>query len=74
MANITLTLPEDLREEIKRHKEVNWSAIMRNAVQDHLRKMHIAEAIAQKSKLTQKDVEEIDKLIKKGIAKAHGLE
>lgn len=73
MANITLTMPEDLREEIKKHKEVNWSAIMRNAVQDHIRKMHIAEAIAQKSKLTQKDVEEIDRLIKKGIAKEHRL-
>ncbi len=74
MANITLTVPEDLKDEIQRHKEVNWSAVTRKAMQDHLNKLHIAEAIASKSKLTQKDVEELDKLVKKGIAKAHGLE
>ena len=31
-----------------------------------------AEAIARKSKLTQKDIEELDRLVKKGIAKRHG--
>lgn len=73
MANITLTVPEDLKSEIQKHKEVNWSAVMRSAMVEHLRKIHIAEAIASKSKLTQKDVKELDKLVKKGIAKAHGL-
>ena len=73
MSNITLTIPEDLRSEIQKHKEVNWSAVMRKAMQDHLRKIHIADAIASKSKFTQKDVEVLDRLVKKGIAKAHGL-
>ena len=73
MVNITLTVPEDLKSEIQKHKEVNWSAVMRNAMIEHLRKIHIAEAIASKSKLTVKDVAELDKLVKKGIAKSHGL-
>jgi len=46
---------------------------MRNAMLEHLRKLHIAEAIASKSKLTTKDIAELDKLVKKGIAKEHGL-
>ncbi len=73
MANMTITIPEDLKEEIKKHKEVNWSAVTRKAMEEHLRKLHIAESIASKSKLTQKDVEELDKLVKKSIAKQHGL-
>lgn len=73
MVNITLTVPEDLKVEIQKHKEVNWSAVMRNAMLEHLRKIHIAEAIASKSKLTAKDISELDKLVKKGIAKEHGL-
>lgn len=73
MTNITLTIPEDLKEELQKHPEVNWSAVTRKAMQEHLTKLHIAEAIASKSKLTGKDVEELDKLIKKGIAKQHGL-
>lgn len=73
MANITITVPEDLKGEIQRHPEVNWSAVTRKAMQQHLTKLHIAEAIAQKSKLTQKDIKELDALVKEGIAKAHGL-
>ena len=73
MANITLTIPDDLKEEIQRHKEVNWSAVTRKAMQEHLRKLHIADSIASKSRLTKKDIEELDRLVKKGIAKEHGL-
>ena len=73
MANITLTVPEDLKQELQKHKEVNWSAVARKAMHEHLKRVHIAEAIASKSKLTKKDVEELDKLVKRGIAKQHGL-
>ena len=40
---------------------------------EHLRKLNIAETIAKKSKLTQKDVAELDRLVKQDIAKKHGL-
>lgn len=73
MANITLTIPDQLKKEIQKHKEVNWSAVVRRAMTEHLTKLSIADHIAAKSKLTKKDVEELDKLVKKGIAKAHGL-
>ncbi len=73
MANITLTVPEDLRAELQTHKEVNWSEVMRKAMREHLRKMHIADAIASKSKLTQRDIAELDKLVKEGIAKTHNI-
>ncbi|MBI4918988.1 hypothetical protein HY837_03595 [archaeon] len=73
MANLTLTVPDDLRNEIKLHKEVNWSEIVRRAMSEHLKKLHIANTIASKSKLTKKDVEELDKLIKKGLVVRHSL-
>ena len=73
MVNITITVPENLKDELKKHKEVNWSAVARKAMEEHLRKLHIAESIGNKSKLTQKDIDELDKIVKKGIAKNHGL-
>ncbi len=73
MTNITVTVPEDLKLELQKHDEVNWSAVIRKAMQEHLRKLHIADAIASKSKLTKKDVLELDNIIKKGIAKKHRL-
>ena len=53
MANLTVTIPDDLREEIKLHREVNWSEIVRRAMSEHLKKLHIDNAIASKSKLTR---------------------
>ena len=73
MANITLTIPDELREQLQKHPEVNWSAVMRKSMQEHLNRLAIAEAIAQKSTLTEDDAKEIGTLIKKEIAKRHGL-
>ena len=73
MVNITLAIPEDLKQELQKHEEVNWSAVIRKALQEHLRKIRIAEAITSKSKLTQKDADEIARRIKREIAKEHGL-
>lgn len=73
MSNITLKIPDELKEKMQKHPEVNWSAVIRKSMQEHLNKMAIVERIAQKSKFTQKDVDELDKLVKRGIAKAHGL-
>ena len=48
MANITLAIPEDLKIELQKHNEVNWSGVIRKALLEHLRKLQIAEL---KSKL-----------------------
>ncbi len=68
MTNITLSISEELKKELQKHQEVNWSAVIRRAMIEHLRNVRIAEAIAQKSKLTEKDVAEISKIIKKDMA------
>ena len=73
MVNITLAVDEGLKRELSEFDEVNWSAVIRKALRNHLRKLQIAETIADKSKLTKKDVDEIGKLIKKGIAENHGI-
>ena len=69
MTNITLKIPDELKNELKSHEEVNWSAVIRKALVEHLRKIQIAEAIAKKSKLSEKDAEEISKKINSSLAK-----
>ncbi len=73
MVNITLTISGELKEELQKHREVNWSGVIRRALQEHLKKIEIAEAIAQKSKLTKKDIEEIAKKVNRDVAKKLGL-
>jgi len=69
MTNITLAIPEDLKKELQKHQEVNWSAVIRRYLQEHLQRIKIAESIAVKSKLTQKDVNEIAGLVDAAVAK-----
>ena len=73
MVNITLAIPENLKEKLQNHKEVNWSAVTRMALEEHLKRIEMVEAIAQKSKLTKKDAEELAKKIKSEMARRHGL-
>jgi len=67
MANITLTIPEDIHEIMRKHKEIRWSEIARASIVDHVRKLAMMDKITEKSKLTMKDIEEINKKIKKGL-------
>lgn len=67
MPNITLSIPQDLHEIIKRHREIRWSEIARVAIVDQTKKLELMDEIASKSKLTVKDIEKINKKIKKNL-------
>jgi len=36
MAHITLSIPDDLYEEMKKHKEIKWSEIARRGIREEL--------------------------------------
>ena len=69
MGNITLSLPEDVHEIVRAHKEIRWSEIARRAIQEYAQKLELLDKIASKSKLTEKDIEELDPILKKAIYK-----
>ena len=54
---------------IKKHNHISWSEIARRSMRDYAEMLEELERIAAKSKLTQKDVEQLDKKIKKGMWK-----
>ena len=66
---MTLSIPEDLHVFIKQHNEIRWSEIARRAMWDYAKRLEILDRIAEKSKLTEKDVEELDRIIKKAVHK-----
>ncbi|MBS3101171.1 hypothetical protein J4204_03480 [Candidatus Woesearchaeota archaeon] len=73
MTNMTLAVPEDLHEIMRKHNEIKWSEIARQALWDHARKLELMDKLLAKSKLTEEDAERIGHKIKQGIAKRHGL-
>jgi len=70
---MTLAIPEDLHKLIRRHNEVKWSEVARKAMWEHAKRLDIMDKLVSKSKLTEKQAEEIGNKLKKEIAKRHGL-
>jgi len=73
MGNMTLSIPENLLQKMKQFREVKWSEVARQAIEKRVNDLETVEKIAQKSKLTHKDIEEISNLVKSSVAKRLGL-
>ena len=69
MANITLTIPNVLHEKIRNHSEIRWSEVIRQLLQKKIEQLELMNQIVNKSKLTQKDVDEISEKIDSKVAK-----
>ncbi len=68
MVNMTLAIPDELAKRMKTFSEIRWSEIARQAFEKRVNDLEIMNNIASKSKLTQKDVDEISKRIKRSSA------
>lgn len=73
MTNMTLAVSEDLHKIMRKHKEVKWSEVARNALWQHAKKIELLDKFLSKSKLTEEDALNIGNKIKLSVAKRHGL-
>lgn len=71
MVNVTLAVPEELHRIMKRHPEIKWSEVARQAMWEYARRLELLDKITSKSGLSEKDVLQIGKVVKKGIAKRY---
>ncbi len=73
MANMTLSIPDDLLKRMKQFREIKWSEVARQALERRVKEFEKIEEIASKSKLTQKDADDISDKIKASLAKRLNL-
>ncbi len=66
MGNITLSIPDKIHKDMRNFSEVKWSEVARRAIIEKLETLRLAESLAKKSKLTEKDIKEFSKRIKRG--------
>lgn len=71
MANLTLSLPDDLYEEMKKHPEIRWSEVTRQALAKKLQDLRRLDALLRDSELRESDVEELGHKVKEGVWKRH---
>ena len=67
MVNVTFAVPVELHEIMRRHPEIKWSEIARKAMWEYARKLEVMERVAGESRLSEKDVLELDKRVKAGL-------
>jgi hypothetical protein len=73
MTNMTLAVPNDLMEVMKRHKEIKWSEVARQALNEKANELRLMDEILSKSVLTEDDAVRIGKMVNENIAKRHRL-
>jgi len=68
VVNVTFAVPEELHEIMRQHPEIKWSEIARKAMWEYARKLELMERIAGESRLSERDVLELDKRVKAEVS------
>ena len=76
MANVTVTVPDEFKDQMDEHPEINWSQVARDAFEqklteleaiEKLKDFEVIDEIAEKSELTEEDVQEIAEKIDRAM-------
>ena len=54
MTNMTLAIPEELMAIMKKHKDIKWSEVAREAIAEKAEELKLMDEILSKRKLTEK--------------------
>lgn len=69
MVSITLAVPQELKKEMDRHPELNWSEVARQAIREKLALLGRMDELLSKSRLAEKDAVEIGRSVNRAVAK-----
>jgi len=67
----TVTLPKDMENRMENFPEVNWSAVLRKAVEEKLEKLAFLKHFASESELTEEESAQLGKELKKRLAERY---
>ena len=71
MANLTLSVPDALYEEMKRHPEIRWSEVARQALARKIEDLRRLDVLLARSTLRDTDVRELGRRVKDGVWRKH---
>ncbi len=68
---LSVPLPDELKEELDKHKEIKWVEVARQALREKVEALHAVEEIMAKSKVDEKDAARHADIVKKKVWKRH---
>lgn len=75
MSMISVRIDPELKEQMDRYPEINWSAVTRQAINEKIaaiERLERMDELAAMSEASHDDVEEIADVINRGLAQRHG--
>lgn len=55
--NLTVTVEDDLWKEMKKHSEIRWSAVMKEAAREKLEALTVLKKLVSKTSISEKEIE-----------------
>ena len=71
MVSLTIAVPNELKEEMDSHPELNWSEIARQAIVSKLLLLKKIDQLLENSKLTEEDAIILGRKVNKALAKRY---
>ena len=71
MANITLSIPEDLKKEMEEFPEINWSEVARTSIKQKIAHLKFLKGFRMESEITPEDALKLGKEVSKLIAERY---
>jgi len=73
MTNITLAIPEDIKKEMEKFPEINWSEIARASIIKRISFLKEMNKLLKDSEMTEEDAITLGRKVNKAIAKKLNL-
>ena len=71
MPNITLSIPEELKQKMDQFKEINWSEVARQAIFEKTLMLEKMNQLLSQSRLSESETAAYGSQIKKAVLKKH---
>ena len=71
MVSVTLSVPDDLKQEMEKFPEMNWSAVAREAIKKRLMMLERFKEFTKDSEFTEEDALRLGREVNKGVAKKY---
>lgn len=64
---LSVPLPDDLKKDLDRHKEIKWVEVARQALKEKVEALDEMDEFFAKSKVSEKDVEKHSRIVKRKV-------
>lgn len=71
MVSITLSVPEDMKDEMEEFPEINWSEVARQSIDEKLEELRFLEEFKKESDLTEEEAVRLGRQLNEELAERY---